>query len=86
MAIVLYGNLGMTSPYVFSCMVALREKGLDFTIRTLHLEADEQHHEVFENPSITGRVPALDHGGRCRPRHDADAARRERRRGPREAA
>ncbi|WP_136925604.1 glutathione transferase [Polyangium aurulentum] len=63
MAIVLYGNFGMTSPYVFSCMVALREKGLDFTMRTLHLEADEQRNEVFESPSITGRVPALEHDG-----------------------
>jgi len=60
--IVLYGNAGWTSPYVFSAFVALREKGLPFTMKLVSLEKREHHRPAFRDPSITGRVPALRHG------------------------
>ncbi len=60
--IVLYGNEGWTSPYVFSAFVALREKGLPFTVKLVSLEKREHHRPAYRDPSITGRVPALRHG------------------------
>jgi len=60
--IVLYGNEGWTSPYVFSVFVALREKGLPFTMKLVSLESQEHHRPEYRDPSITGRVPALRHG------------------------
>jgi glutathione S-transferase len=60
--LVLYGNQGWTSPYVFSAFVALREKGLPFTVKLLSLEKQEHQRPAFRDPSITGRVPALRHG------------------------
>jgi glutathione S-transferase len=61
--LVLYGNKGWTSPYVFSCFVVLREKGLPFEVRLLDLGAREHDQAGYRDPSITGRVPALQHGG-----------------------
>jgi glutathione S-transferase len=60
--IVLYGNEGWTSPYVFSAFVALREKGLPFTMKLVSLERGEHQQPEYRDPSITGRVPALRHG------------------------
>jgi glutathione S-transferase len=60
--IVLYGNEGWTSPYVFSAFVALREKGLPFTVKLVSLEKQEHQRPEYRDPSITGRVPALHHG------------------------
>ncbi len=61
-ALVLYGNTGWTSPYVFSAFVTLREKGLPFEVRVLDLAAREHDRPGYRDPSITGRVPALQHG------------------------
>jgi glutathione S-transferase len=60
--LVLYGNEGWTSPYVFSAFVALREKGLPFTVKLVSLEKGEHQRPAYRDPSITGRVPALRHG------------------------
>jgi glutathione S-transferase len=60
--IVLYGNDTWTSPYVFSAFVALREKGLPFTMKLVSLERQEHQRPEYREPSITGRVPALRHG------------------------
>ncbi len=60
--IVLYGNDGWTSPYVFSAFVALREKGLPFTMKLVSLEKQEHQRPGYRDRSITGRVPALRHG------------------------
>jgi glutathione S-transferase len=60
--IVLYGNQGWTSPYVFSAFVALREKGLPFTMKLVSLEKQEHQRPEYRDPSVTGRVPALRHG------------------------
>lgn len=60
--LVLYGNKGWTSPYVFSAFVALKEKGLPFRLEVLDLEGGEHQRPPYEASSLTGRVPALQHG------------------------
>jgi glutathione S-transferase len=60
--LVLYGNAGWTSPYVFSVYVTLKEKGLPFEVKLVDLGVGEHHRPEYRDPSITGRVPALRHG------------------------
>jgi glutathione S-transferase len=60
--LILYGEARLTSPYVFSCHVALREKGLPFEFRLLSLQDREHHRPEYRDRSLTGRVPALQHG------------------------
>jgi glutathione S-transferase len=59
---VLYGESNWESPYVFSCFVALREKGVPFEVKTWSLAAGEHRRGDYANRSVTGRVPALAHG------------------------
>ena len=59
--IVLYGESNWESPYVFSCFVALREKGVPFEVKTWSLAAGEHRRGDYANRSVTGRVPALVH-------------------------
>jgi glutathione S-transferase len=61
-AIVLYTDAFWISPYVFTCFVALREKGLPFETRSVALQDKEQRGAAFQKRSLTGRVPALEHG------------------------
>jgi glutathione S-transferase len=56
---ILYGNTTWTSPYVLSCFVALREKGMAFDHLVVALERGEQHDPAFAQPSLTQRVPML---------------------------
>ncbi len=58
----LYGETQWESPYVFSCFVALREKGLAFETKLLSLEAGEHWKGEYRDASLTGRVPSLRHG------------------------
>jgi glutathione S-transferase len=58
----LYGNTTWTSPYVLSCFVALREKGLAFDMSVVALDRREQHDPAFARPSLTARVPMLADG------------------------
>jgi glutathione S-transferase len=60
--LILWGEKNYYSPYVFSCFVALAEKGLPFEVRTLDLFAGEHKRTDYPARSITGRVPALQHG------------------------
>ena len=60
--IVLYGERHWQSPYVFSAFVALEEKGLPFQVRVLSLEDGENWKSEYLDPSLTGRVPSLQHG------------------------
>ena len=55
----LYGNTTWTSPYVLSCFVALREKGLAFDMGGVALDRGEQHDPTFARSSLTARVPML---------------------------
>jgi glutathione S-transferase len=58
----LYGNTTWTSPYVLSCFVALREKGLVFDMSVVALDRSEQLDPAFARPSLTARVPMLEDG------------------------
>jgi len=60
--LVLYGETNWMSPYVYSCFVALKEKGLDFEMKLLSLAGDEHRRAEYLDGSLTGRVPALRHG------------------------
>ena len=56
---ILYCDRFWISPYVFSCFVALREKGIAFETRDVGLDRGEQRDTEYEARSITGRVPML---------------------------
>jgi glutathione S-transferase len=59
----LYSDVLYTSPYAFSCFVALREKGLPFDHKTVALHRGEQRSDGYRARSVTGRVPMLEHDG-----------------------
>ncbi|MFZ6779470.1 glutathione transferase [Undibacterium sp. Ji83W] len=59
----LYVDSQFTSPYAMSVFVALHEKGLDFDLLTVDLEADAQHAPDYAATSLTQRVPTLVHNG-----------------------
>ena len=61
-ALTLYGEPFWASPYVFSCYVALREKGLPFEVVTLELSRGEHRQSPYVDRAPTARVPALAHG------------------------
>jgi glutathione S-transferase len=60
--IVLYGDNLWTSPYVYSCFVALKEKAIPFETKIVSLGAGE-HRKGDMTKALTGRVPALEHDG-----------------------
>lgn len=62
MTLVLHSDRFWISPYVFSCFVALREKGLPFEVRDVGLDRGDQLTSEYRARSITARVPALDDG------------------------
>ncbi len=55
----LYVDALFTSPYAMSVFVTLREKGLDFELLTLNLDAAQHHTPDFAQLSLTQRVPTL---------------------------
>lgn len=59
MSLILYGNEMWDSPYVLSCLVALREKGLPFETRLVDLRRGAQHEPAYAGLSLTSRVPTL---------------------------
>jgi glutathione S-transferase len=59
----LYGENLWDSPFVFTALVALEEKRLDYQVRTFRLNQGEHRKEPFHSQSVTGRVPALEHDG-----------------------
>src|SRR4051812_40002947 len=63
MALTLCVDRFWASPYVFSAYVALEEKGLPYEVKEVGLDRKDQHQPSFVNPSLTGRVPALEHDG-----------------------
>lgn len=50
------------SPYALSAFVALKEKGLPFSVNEIHLEKGQQREPSFVRSSLTNRVPVLHHG------------------------
>jgi glutathione S-transferase len=59
MSLVLYGNNSWSSPYVLSCFVTLREKGLLFETKDVALEDGAHFEAAFTAQSLTSRVPVL---------------------------
>lgn len=60
--LVLYTDAAWVSPYVFSCFVAMHEKGLPFEARTIDLDEGRQLEPPYRDLSLTAKVPALEHG------------------------
>jgi len=58
----LYVDSLYTSPYALSAFVALTEKRLPFTVKTVDLEGGEQRLPAYAGRAVTGRVPALVEG------------------------
>ena len=58
----LYVDRLYTSPYALSAFVALTEKGLPFSVKTVNLEGGEQRLPAYAGRALTGRVPALVEG------------------------
>jgi len=54
----LFSDAFWISPYVFSNFIALKEKGLGFTVKEIALQEKEQKKPEFAQ-SITGRVPSV---------------------------
>jgi len=59
---ILYVDRFWISPYVFSCFVALREKGIAFDTKEVGLDRGDQKEPDFRARSITARVPSLTDG------------------------
>jgi glutathione S-transferase len=59
MSLVLHGNRTWTSPYVLSCFVTLREKGLTFEVKDVALDRGAHFEPAFAAQSLTSRVPVL---------------------------
>lgn len=59
----LYVDAQFTSPYALSVFVALREKGIDFELIPLDLDAGESRAPDYARLSQTQRVPTLVHDG-----------------------
>lgn len=58
----LYVDSLFTSPYALSAFVALTEKGLPFSVRTVDLGSGEQKRSAYADRALTARVPALVEG------------------------
>ncbi|NVM76905.1 glutathione S-transferase [Duganella sp. SG902] len=58
----LYVDSLYTSPYALSAFVALTEKGLPFSIKTVDLESGAQRQAAYAGRALTARVPALVEG------------------------
>ena len=55
----LYGERLLDSPFVFTAFVALKEKGVPFSLELLDLDGGEQREPTFVSRSLTARVPTL---------------------------
>ena len=60
--LILWSDARHCSPWVLTVWVALREKGLSFSEKTLNLEKKEHRKGDFPRKNATGKVPALTHG------------------------
>ncbi|WP_434669943.1 glutathione transferase [Klebsiella sp. B345] len=58
--ITLWSDSQFFSPYVMSVYVALQEKSLPFTLKTVDLEKGENHQPGWQGYSATRRVPLLE--------------------------
>ncbi|CAH0166681.1 glutathione transferase [Pseudomonas mediterranea] len=58
----LYVDAQFSSPYAMSVFVALREKGIEFEMSPIDLDASENLTQNYASLSLTQRVPTLVHG------------------------
>jgi glutathione S-transferase len=63
MALTLYIDSYSISPYAFSVYVALEEKGVPYVWKTVSLPDKQHQRPEYLGPSVTGRVPAIEHDG-----------------------
>lgn len=59
---ILWSDSHFLSPYVCSVFVALKEKGLGFTLRTVDLERGQHQLPQWQGFTLTRRVPLLEAG------------------------
>src|SRR2546429_318388 len=59
----LYSDRFWISPWVFSCFVTLKEKGLPFEVVDLALDKKETRKPDYAQATLTAKVPGLDHDG-----------------------
>jgi glutathione S-transferase len=62
MNLTLYVDSLFASPWAMSVFVALKEKQLPFSLKTLDLESGQNKLPAYRDLSLTTRVPALVHG------------------------
>ncbi len=62
-AITLWSDADFFSPYVMSVYVALAEKGLPFTLKTVSLDKGEHLNPRWQGYALTRRVPVLEIDG-----------------------
>jgi glutathione S-transferase len=62
-SLILHVDPFWVSPYAFTAFVALKEKGVDFDVRTVDLSKGEHRKEPYRSASLTARIPALVHDG-----------------------
>ncbi|MEA2699906.1 MAG: glutathione S-transferase [Myxococcales bacterium] len=62
-SLILHVDPFWVSPYAFTAFVALKEKGVDFAVRTVDLSKGEHRKEPYRSASLTARIPALVHDG-----------------------
>ncbi|WP_417643537.1 glutathione transferase [Enterobacter kobei] len=62
-AITLWSDANYFSPYVMSVYVALHEKGLPFTLKTVDLAGGENNRPGWQGYTLTRRVPVLEIDG-----------------------
>lgn len=61
MTLCLHSDSQYISPWVLTAYVALTEKQLPFSLRTIDLEQGEQRDADYRTRSLTGKVPVLQH-------------------------
>lgn len=57
--ITLWSDASFFSPYVMSVYVALTEKGVPFSLKTVDLASEQHQSDSYRAISLTARVPAL---------------------------
>ena len=61
--ITLWSDANFFSPYVMSVYVALAEKGLTFSLKTVDLDSGEHLKPQWQGYGLTRRVPVLEIDG-----------------------
>ena len=62
-AITLWSDSNFFSPYVMAVYIALHEKGLPFSLKTVDLDKGENNQNNWRGYSLTRRVPVLEIDG-----------------------